>query len=877
MMEQEFATPMMLQYLELKKQYPGCLLLFRLGDFYELFLDDAKLGAEILGITLTSRARGKDGRIPMAGVPYHAIDHYLGKFIKAGYKVAICEQMSEPDGRSLVEREVVRIITPGTVTDEKSLQRKENNYLVSLNLEKKTLGVAATDISTSEFVSGEFTLKDFASLEELLSLLITQFNPSEYLLSSSLEKYEQSIRALTQHKHSTLSWYGDWAPLPTKSQPALKKYFSAAVLPTLPILTQPQAMTASVALLSYLHYTQKTDTSQHIRTIQPLFLDNYLHMNRSTMANLELFHSLGAQSDQSTVIDCLDHTSTAMGGRLLRQWLRRPLIHKQHIEARLEAVQFLLENSVLYDQLHEHLSQIPDVERLLSRISMRICTPRDVKSVAGALELFRQVKDVAAPYEKKLPSVLRDHFHAFSSPLEAIEELINHTLMEHPPLDPRQGGLIQRGIDTELDKLHAITMNSREWIAQLEASEKEKTGIGSLKIKFNQVFGFYIEVSKANLQLVPASYMRKQTLVNAERFMTPELKEHEEIILTAEEKIQELEYHIFMELIEKVIVKIDVLQRATQAIAHLDCLHSFAELGRAQNYHRPIITTNGEIKILGGRHPVVERTNPNAYFIPNDVYMNTTDHQLLLITGPNMAGKSVLMRQVALITLLAHIGSFVPAEEAHISLTDQIFVRSGAADMITAGLSTFMVEMVETASILHHATNKSLVIMDEIGRGTSTYDGISIAWAIAEFLINQPQHKPKTLFATHYHELQELSEKYPDKMKSYHMAITEHEGKPVFLYTLTQGGASHSFGVAVAELAGVPASVITRAKELLQEMEHHQPLAKHTQKKAQPKASKNTPNSPLVSELEMLDINTISPLESLQLLARWKEQLSKEK
>jgi DNA mismatch repair protein MutS len=850
----EFSTPMMQQYMQLKFKYADCILLFRLGDFYEMFLDDAEIGARVLGIVLTSRSRGKDGRIPMAGIPYHAVDSYLHKLIKAGYKVAICEQLSEP-GKGLVEREVVRIITPGTLLDEKILDAKTNNYVMALTQEKDVLGIAVADLSTGDFLSGEVSAAQ-------LSDVFLQLSPAECIIPPDLFKQPAFLELIRQQGAFPISPYTDWSTHARQAPKYLKKTLRVGSLESFGLTHHPIAQQATAALLGYLEYTQKTSV-HHFSHISPLITDSYLRMDRSTIANLELFRSLRSESDHHSLINVIDYTKTAMGGRLLKQWLRQPLQKISAIEARLESIAALHTTTLARREIQEQLKRLVDLERLLARLSLKLGTPKDLKTLELSLATTSHLLEILTPSFKELVEI-EPWSHLLKAEtteqIHHLTELLSTHLVEEPPIDISKGHTIKSGINTELDQLRQTIHHSREWLAQLETQEREKTGISSLKIRFNQVFGFYIEVSKANLHLVPEYFWRKQTLVNAERFITSELKEHEEIILSAEEKSVALEQQLFDTLVKKVLAQTTFIQRLAHALAELDCLASLAELAELHHYTRPTLSETGNITIKQGRHPVVEQLSSEQRFVPNDIELNHTTQQLLLITGPNMAGKSVLMRQVALITLLAHIGSFVPAESATLSLTDQIFVRSGAADMITAGLSTFMVEMVETAYILRHATERSLIVMDEIGRGTSTYDGISIAWAVAEELVTHQHPGPKTLFATHYHELQALAAEHPDKIKNYHLAITEHEGKPIFLYQLTEGGASHSFGIAVAQLAGVPEKVVNRATNLLHKLE------------SQP--SKNSsPQSGLVTKIKNLQTDQLTPLEALNILTELKKQL----
>lgn len=862
-----FSTPMMLQYLAIKKEHQDCLLWFRLGDFYEMFLEDAKIGSQILGITLTSRSRGKDGRIPMAGIPYHAADTYLAKLIHAGHKVAICEQVTEPDGRNLVEREVIRIVTPGTLLDEKNLQRKENNFVMSLVVKNQLVGIALADISTGEFFSSEFLLETGQSAQVVIQDILTQFQPAECILSP--KDFQDGLltgQLIAVHQLSVFPFL-QWETAAAQPLSTIKKYIGT-FKPNHFLSKQKIALVATACLLAYLQATQKS-IGTHLRAISPLTSEHYLHLDRSTMMNLELFSTIRENTTNGSLLKVIDQTQTAMGGRLLRRWLTKPLAHRGLVQKRLDVTEFLFSETILRSKIQSHLREVIDVERLLGRVSFGLGNPRDLQNLALSLEHILVIRNFIS---QSAPLLLRDLKKQIPDQLNQIIQIIQKTLTELPPIDPNRGNVIRTGLNKELDTLRQIINHSEDWMSALETQERQRTNISSLKIKYNQVFGYYIEVSKANAGKVPSEYFRKQTLINAERFTTPELKHHEEIILEAQQKVQGLEKKLFEHLVSEVLKQILILKNAAHAIAQIDCLASFAQVAELYHYHKPSLTEAGEMRIEQGRHPVVERLLSPQKFIANDIYLNTTSQQLLLLTGPNMAGKSVLMRQVALITLLAHIGSFVPAEKASISITDQIFVRSGATDMITAGQSTFMVEMVETAYILQHTTPKSLIIMDEIGRGTSTYDGISIAWAVAEHLISQKKG-PKTLFATHYHELQKLADEQPHKMKNYHMAITEHKGAPVFLYQFQEGAASHSFGVAVAELAGVPTEVVKKAKILLNELEQNQPLHEERKIKEVQKIKSNPHFEEILEKLKELSIEKTSPLEALNMLDEWKKVL----
>jgi len=796
----------------LKDQYPDCLLFFRLGDFYELFLEDAIVGAEIMGITLTARPRGRDGDIPMAGVPFHAVDSYLAKLVKKGKRVAICEQISEPNGKGIVERDVVRIVTPGTVLNEISLDQKENNYVVSIFIEKNTLGLTACDITTGDFQVGQW---EFSDLNQLLSEKLALFNPSECILSPDLYNNPEILKALSLQNNCNIYCYHEWKTSSTNPSKTLKKHFKLKTFKWLSDSNNDTSLTSASALLKYLESTQKTSLT-HIKTIKPILTDDHVVLDKSTLINLELLSTMRDKNNKHSLIYLLDKTKTPMGGRLIRQWLTQPLTNKSQIEQRLSAITELLKNYDAIIDLRELLREVSDIERITSRITLNLGNPRDLIRLKQSISACEETIHRLSTFKQ---SLLKTPAKKLTKKLISLKKLIDLTIIDQPPVDPRNGGIIKTGIDKSLDKIRKDIASSKDWMNEFEQQEKKRTGISTLKLGFNRVFGFYIEISKSNLSKTPNGYERKQTLVNAERFITPELKVHEEIILTAQEKTNAVELKIFRETISKVIKNTKELQDLSYSIAQVDCLINLSYVAEQHNYCLPEITTNGKIEITAGRHPVVETLLEPGSFVPNDIYIDTKKDQLMLITGPNMAGKSVFMRQVAIITLLSHIGSYVPAQKASISLTDRIFVRSGATDAITSGLSTFMVEMVETAHILHHATNRSLIILDEIGRGTSTYDGISLAFAVAEYLVSNNKIQAKTLFATHYHELQTLEDKYPKKIKNYQVAISNNTGTPIFLHTVIPGKSSHSHGITVANLAGIPKEVIDNAQGILQNLE----------------------------------------------------------
>lgn len=871
----EFSTPMMKQYHEIKKQYQDCLLFYRMGDFYELFMDDALVGSQVLNITLTSKAGGKDGKIPMAGVPYRAVDAYISKLVKAGYKVAICEQMSPPNKKGLVEREVIRIVTPGTVLDEKALEKKENNYIISLLVNDTFFSISVADISTGYFATFEKPYHEQTLKDEL-----AQLNPAECILPEDHYNNAALLKLLNSQRGLNINCFHDFSNFAHDAKKFLKKHFGVTTLAGFGIDEKPLSQQTASALLGYLQNTQK-NTVAHIKKITHNTPGDYVVLDKATIINLELFSTIREHDTNGSLLSVLDQTVTAMGGRMLKSWIKKPLAQKEAITQRHDAVAILLTNIHKRNKLRTTLQEIPDIERILSRLSVNIGNARDLKNLQHALEKILIIKQTINTFDNKLLQTLQKQISVHVN--DVIKTIGNHIVAE-PPIDTKSGGMIRKGVNKALDKLYHSIAESKLYIENLEKQEKEKTGITSLKVRFNKVFGYYIEVSRASSSLVPNHYMRKQTLVNGERYITEELKKHEEIILTAEEKINELEYTLFLTILGSVLQNITALQHAADAIAQLDCLLTFAHLAEKNNYVRPTLLYSGEIKMKEARHPVVEKLLEDELFVPNDVTLDNTKQQLLLITGPNMAGKSVFIRQVAVIVLMNQIGCFVPVKQAELSIVDRIFVRSGASDVITSGLSTFMVEMVETAHILHHATNHSLIVMDEIGRGTSTYDGISIAWAVAEYLVTHHKNPPKTLFATHYHELQTLEEQYPTSIKNYHMAVADEQGSPIFLHTLLPGGASHSFGVAVAKMAGVPEPVIEKAKEILHSLENRyiddsQDIILRDAKNLDPSSGSwqtqdnNLVNRVIQKELASIDIGNMTPLEALNKLAELKDKL----
>lgn len=869
----DFSTPMMRQYQEIKKKYADCLLLYRMGDFYELFMEDAHVGAQILNITLTSKAGGKDGRIPMAGIPYHAVDTYLAKLVKAGYKVAICEQLSPPNKKGLVERDVIRVVTPGTMLDEKALEKKENNYLVSILVRGDSAALAVADLSTGFFAVSEKNEKYQQWLLDELSRL----SPSECILPDELYNDGEFLKLLRTQQGMNMYSLQNWYIYASDAEKMLQNHFGVKTLAAFGIENKLLSLQASAALLGYLQETQKS-TVRHIKKITVYETDKAMVLDKSTMLNLELFATIREQDIRGSLLSVLDETVTAMGGRLLKLWLKKPLLEKEEITYRHESVEVLFADNKKRETLRKLLEEITDIERILSRLSVNIGNARDLINLKLSLQKILEVKTYVAD-KNSSTELFRKTSKLINADIEKVIQIITQYIVPEPSIDTKSGGIIQKGINKELDTLRDIIGNSKGWMQDLEKTEREATGISSLKIRYNQVFGFYIEVSKSNLHLVPDTYYRKQTLVNGERFVTEDLKKHEEIILTAEEKANVLEFALFTKVLSEVLDYTQSIQQAAEAIATLDVVANFAHISQKNNYVRPKLLYSGEMRIREGRHPVVERLLGNqSQFVPNDVCLDNISQSLLLITGPNMAGKSVFIRQIAIIVLMNQIGCFVPAKSANLSLVDRIFVRSGASDVITSGLSTFMVEMVETAHILHNATAKSLIVMDEIGRGTSTYDGISIAWAVAEYLVTKFKSAPKTLFATHYHELQQLEKEYPKAIKNFHMAVAGETGNPIFLHTLLHGGASHSFGVAVAKLAGVPEEVVEKAKEMLKSLEQRQtattkPMEEHEVEGSYVLDQQSLASHLLIKELENIDIANMTPIEAMNKLAHLKDQL----
>ncbi|PLX94027.1 MAG: DNA mismatch repair protein MutS [Desulfuromonas sp.] len=868
-------TPMMRQYLEVKSGYPDAILFFRLGDFYEMFLDDAVVAARVLDITLTSRNKGADDEVPLCGIPFHSAQPYITKLVENGYKVAICEQTEDPKGaKGIVKREVVRVVTPGLVLDGESLQPKENNFLLAIaESESNTWGVAVLDIST-----GEFRATQCADIGGVAGE-IASIAPRELLLSDG-SGTEPLRKQLTPHLAGRLiSTVPEWAFAEDRASEALKSCFACATLDVFGCAGLPGAVRAAGAILHYLEETQKGEVA-HMRPLVTYRVADFMILDESTRRNLELTATLQG-GRKGSLLGVMDRTVTAMGGRLLRQWIHQPLVDAERIRHRQQTVAELVERSLLRLDLREALDGVYDLERLNGRIAMASAGAKDLVSLRASLEQLPQLVDLLGDLESPLAAELRRGIDL----LEDVCHLVVTAIVDNPPFVLREGGLIRDGYHAELDELRQISREGKGWIARLEKEERERTGINSLKVGFNKVFGYYIEVTRTHLDKVPEDYQRKQTLANAERYITVSLKEYEEKVLGAEEKLVDLEYQLFQKVRLMVAEQGRRIQQTATTLASLDVICSLADLAHERNYVLPEIVEGNELVISEGRHPVIEAMDLGERFVANDVALDTDENQLLIITGPNMAGKSTFMRQVALITLMAHIGSLVPADSARIGIVDRIFTRVGASDNLARGQSTFMVEMTETAHILNHATSRSLIVLDEIGRGTSTFDGVSIAWAVAEYLHDHAPVAAKTLFATHYHELTELAETRA-RVKNFNIAVREWNEQIVFLRRIVAGGASHSYGIQVARLAGLPEAVIARAKEVLlnlesgewaEEGEPRLAKGKAKREKAAHEASQlslfGAPVDPVRDALNECDVTVLTPLEALNFIDRLKKLL----
>ena len=796
-------TPAMHQFAATKKEYPDCLIMFRMGDFYEMFFEDAKAAAKELEITLTSRGKG-DAKAPLAGIPFHSLEPYLAKLVKKGYKVAICEQLEDPKlAKGVVKRGVTRVVTPGTMIDSTMLEPTANNYLMSIYPRLDNYGIALVDLST-----GEFLVTEADSQQKLLNE-ITRFSPAEILIPESLKVNQEFTAALK----GFINPYNDHYYTRSIAYSNLLHHFKVSSLHGYGIEDKELAINAAGALLNYLKDTQKTQLS-YINKLKPYTFSEHMILDSSTMRNLELLTNIKENSQRGSLFSVMDRTKTPMGTRLLKRYMLQPLIDRAKINERLDCVEGLVNDSMLRTELIDILKEINDIERTISRVMYGNANARDLIGLTNSLRQIPKMKDLLRNSESKLSQKLKE-----ITSHEEVIELIDKAIKEEPALTLREGNLIKEGYSQELDELKKIAFNIKDWLIELENKERARTGIKSLKVSYNKVFGYFINISNSNKDQVPPDYIRKQTLVNGERYITPELKEKEDIILNAEERMNAMEYNLFQDIIKNISNYYEDIQKTASAIAEIDVYSSFADLAVMNNYVRPKMNDKESIELKECRHPVIETLTQQ--FIPNDFKINNTN-RLQIITGPNMSGKSTAMRQVALVQLMAQIGSFVPCSFADVCIVDRIFTRVGAYDDLTMGQSTFMVEMTETANILNNATNQSLIILDEIGRGTSTFDGISIAWAVAEYI--NSNIKAKTLFATHYHQLNMLANKFPG-IKNYNIAVNETEDDIVFLRKLIEGGTDKSYGIQVAKLAGVPNEVISRSKEIMSKLEEEDRIA----------------------------------------------------
>ncbi len=859
-------TPMMKQYLQLKEQYQDCILLFRLGDFYEMFFEDARVASRELEITLTGRDCGLDERAPMCGVPHHSAHSYIARLIKKGYKVAICEQTEDPSAaKGIVKREVVRVITPGTVIDQSMLEEKTNNYVLTVYYGEDRYGIAYADISTGEMKT---TWIDGASNSKLMAEL-TKIQPREILVNGNILMETKIISEMRLRLDVPVNEYHDWSFSQKNGEMRIRRHFRVASLEGLGLKDKPLCVRALGALLEYLEETQKVSLS-HIDRVEIYSVDDYMLLDASTRRNLELTETMRSKEKKGSLLWLLDKTQTAMGGRMLRKWIEQPLINPDDINIRLDGVEELKGSLMLMEEIREHTAKVYDMERLMGRIIYGNANARDLIALKQSLEVLPALKQALVPCRTDILSDIRDDMDL----LEDVRELIGRSIYPDPPVGIKEGNIIKDGYDDEIDRLRKASREGKNWVASLEKKERDRTGIKSLKVGFNKVFGYYLEVTKSNISQVPDDYIRKQTLANAERYITPELKEMENTILGAQEKVIELEYRLFLKIKEEIAGEVERIKKTSLCVALLDALCSLARTASDNGYVRPKVSDDLSIQIKDGRHPVVEKMLGINNFVPNDTLLDCGDNRLCIITGPNMAGKSTYMRQVALIVLMAQIGSFVPASYCRLGVVDRIFTRVGASDDLASGQSTFMVEMSEVANILNNATGRSLLILDEIGRGTSTFDGLSIAWAVIEHISENASLRARTLFATHYHQLTELEGKL-EGVKNYCIAVKEKGEEIIFLRKVIRGGADQSYGIQVAGLAGLPKSVIDRAKEILFKLEETD-IAKNgvkTGKKGEPEQLDlfTYKYKHFLKEIVSLDINSLTPLEALNKLSMIRE------
>ena len=873
-------TPMMQKYLETKKEYPDCILFYRLGDFYEMFFDDAITASKELELTLTGKSCGLEERAPMCGVPYHAVEGYLNRLVSKGYKVAICEQVEDPKlAKGLVKREVVRIVTPGTNLNTQSMDETRNNYLMSIAYFQGKIGISVADVTT-----GDYYLTEVEDNKKLLDEIM-KYHPSEIICNDAFTVSGVDLADLKDRLNIAIYSLEPFYYDEDRCRKSLLKHFHVTSLQGMGIEDFPSGLIAAGALMQYLTNTQKIPLS-HFTHLYPYLTSRYMLLDSSTRRNLELTETLREKQKRGSLLGVLDKTKTAMGARTLRQYIEQPLIDKSEIEKRLDGISELSDKAMLRDEIREYLNPIYDLERLLGKVSYKTANPRDLLAFAGSLKMLPSIKVLLNDFS----SVILKEIQEETDDLTDVCTLIERAICEEPPLAIREGGIIRDGFDENIDRLRHAKNDGKTWLARLEEEDRERTGIKNLKVKYNKVFGYYFEVTNSFKNMVPEDYIRKQTLTNAERYTNAKLKELEDTILNAEDKLYGLEYDLFCQIRDSIAGEIDRIQRTAKAIARLDVLCSLSYVAERNHYVRPKINEKGVIDIKAGRHPVVEQMISNDMFISNDTYLDNNKYCVSIITGPNMAGKSTYMRQVALIVLMAQIGSFVPADSANISMTDRIFTRVGASDDLASGQSTFMVEMNEVANILRNATSNSLLILDEIGRGTSTFDGLSIAWAVIEHISNKKLLGAKTLFATHYHELTELEGKM-NNVNNYCIAVKEKGDDIVFLRKIVKGGADKSYGIQVAKLAGVPDMVIDRAKEIVTQLCDNDILEKVQsiaidQKETKHKAVKydevdlsqmslfdTVTDEDVLNELKELDVSTLTPLDALNTIYRLQNKL----
>ena len=868
-------TPMMQQYLDIKNQYKDCIMFYRVGDFYEMFFDDALTASKALEITLTGKDCGQEERAPMCGVPYHAYEVYANRLIEQGYKVAICEQVEDPkQAKGLVKRDVIQIITPGTNLSTQNLKEGQNNYIMSIYAFDNAYGIAVADITTGEARTCQVTSQEKCKDE------INKYQPSEIICNETLLCQDWDWEYYRERLHITISAIDDWHFNEEQAANCLLKHFKVQSLEALGLKDRSLTVIASGALMEYLIETQKSSLD-HMNRLELYAVDDYMILDSSTRRNLELTETLRDKEKRGSLLWVLDKTKTAMGARLLRTYIEQPLIRKDRIEERLDAIEQLNREAINREELREYLNPIYDLERLMTRISLKTANPRDLISFKTSLSYLPYIRQLLAGY----PSGLLHQIYEDLDGLEDIHQLLEDSIIEDPPLQIKEGGIIKDGYLEHIDELKHAKTDGKQWLAELETRERETSGIKNLKIKYNKVFGYYFDVTNSYKELVPEHFIRKQTLANSERYTTEELDKLADTILGSEDKLCALEYETFCDIREKISGEIKRVQRTAHAVAMLDVMASLAYVTEQNHYIRPVMNEEGRLKIQGGRHPVVEKMIPNDLFIRNDTELDINENRIAIITGPNMAGKSTYMRQTALIVLLAQMGCYVPADQADIGIVDRIFTRVGASDDLASGQSTFMVEMSEVANILRNATVNSLLILDEIGRGTSTYDGLSIAWSVVEYISNFHRLGAKTLFATHYHELTELEGQLPG-VHNYCIAVKEQGDDIVFLRKIMRGGADRSYGIQVAKLAGLPQDVIERANEILSELLDEHDLAgkgkkvtvAKPKKKEEPKQLSffaNPMEQEVVAEIQSLDLSNMTPMKALVYLSELQEKLTK--